>query len=142
MRQFPPTLSSFTVSLIGYAIPAIAYAEVVQRSLQTEAGTLAFWAAFGAVQILTAAGYAASSLPKWGGWRDGDATAKLTLIAGVIGALLAGNMAYYFGLYLFEYKQIACFGASIGGGFLGEKALAAYFEKFVGRLPTLKEDSK
>lgn len=139
MRKFRLAPSFSTVSGFASMIPTIVYAAVVERTLQTDAGTLAFWAACGAVQFLTASGYAASSLPKWGGWRDGDATVRLTLIAGMIGALLAGNMAYYIGLYYFAYQQIPCFAASIGGGFLGEKALNAYFEKFVGRLPQPSE---
>lgn len=133
------SLQALLYSTVSSLLPAFALAAVVQRSLQEEAGTLVFWAACGAVQFLTVSGYAASSLPKWGGWRDADATTKLTLIAGMIGALLAGNMAYYLGLYYFDYKQIACFAAAIGGGFLGEKALAAYFEKFVGRMPQTSE---
>ena len=126
-----PSQLKLTSYFIASMMPMLALA--AERTIESEAGHRGFWLSFVAVQLLTFGGYMASSLPKWAGWRDADQATQYAVIAGAIAALLAGNMAYYVGVYYYSLATIGALVAAVGGGFMGEKALALYFEKFVGK---------
>lgn len=110
-----------------------------QATLGADAGTSRFWAALGAVQVLSFFGYAASSLPEWAQWVDdtGGAVAivqrRLKIVQGLITALLAGNAAYYGGYYYVGAPEIGCFIAAAVAAWGGDKFLSPLLTRITGK---------
>lgn len=101
------------------------------RAIERDWGDNAFWWTFGAVQVLWIIGYLSSSLPAWANWSTADGKTRLTVIAGIFCALIAGNVAYYLSYYEMNWPTLYCFFGAIGGGFLGEKYLTPLFQRLM-----------
>jgi MFS family permease len=131
MRSITPTARASS-SFAGSALVLVASAALAEH-FEPDLRTDAFWWLFIAIQIAWLLGYLASSLPRWGKWLDGvaDTEYKLAIVAGVLCALLAGNIAYYLGYYELHLKRLYCIFAAIGGGFLGEKYLTPLFQRLM-----------
>lgn len=129
---FRPALFNFIGSGCLYAGATWA-SHVGTHAIEQEWNGGAFWALFGVVQVLWAFGYLLSSLPKWGKWVDGQADTeyKLSIVVGVLFALIAGNLAYYLAYYEANLKHLYCFITALAGGFAGEKWLAPLLMRFL-----------
>lgn len=138
MTKFQPARYSSLGSLFAYAICGVA-AAASDRAIQLDWNHNWFWWVFLAVQVAIALGYCMSSLPKWGRWVDGaaDTEYKLTLVVGVMFAIVAGNLAYYISFYEAGVKHLYCFLTALAGGFAGEKWLAPFLMRL---LPTYAPD--
>ena len=131
LRRFALNDSGWLL-LLGVSV-AHAADSILLRAIENDWRGETFWWTFIAVQVLWAIGYLSSSLPKWAKWTTADTEGRLTVIAGALCALIAGNTAYYMGYYEMGFKTLYCLFGAIGGGFLGEKYLTPLFQKL---LPT------
>lgn len=115
--------------------PAAVLAEAM-RAFDASSGR--FWIALAVAQVISLLGYGASSLPQWAGWVDdtGGAVAmlerKLKIIQGLVIAFLAGNIAYFGGLY-YALAEIPCFGAAALAAYGGDKFLTPLLSRLTGR---------
>lgn len=122
-------------------LPAAALA-AAQATLAVDAGTGRFWAAFGAVQVLSFFGYAASSLPEWAQWVDDSGGVveiverRLKIVQGMIIAVLAGNIAYYGGFYYAGLAEIPCFIGAAVAAYGGDKFLSPLLSRITGKAAT------
>lgn len=120
-------------------LPVVAKA-AAQATLAADAGTPRFWVALGAVQVLAFFGYGASSLPEWAQWKDvtgGDvaiAQRRLKIVQGLMIALLAGNIAYYGGMYYLAGPEIVCFIAAAVAAYGGDKFLSPLLSRITGKV--------
>lgn len=123
---------------LGCATIALA----ASRQIENDWSAAQFWYLFAAVQLCWAVGYCMSSLPKWGRWVDGgaDTEYKLTIIVGIIFALVAGNLAYYLTYYEANLKHLYCFITALAGGFAGEKWLAPLLMRTLPAWSTTPQD--
>lgn len=92
-----------------------------------------FLALFGFAQLLAVIGYLASSLPLWAGWIDGTTLQRLTIVQGLLVAVLAGNVAFFLAV---EYglSQILSMMAAAAGGYGGDKFLMPLLNRVVGKV--------
>jgi hypothetical protein len=127
-----PALNSIASAFLLALIPLSALAADMAVG-KLDLGNLRFWGVLAAVQAVTLVGYCASSLPQWAGWVDGTALVRLTIIQGVVTSLMAGNIAFFTGLYYAGLTEIVALMAAGAGGFGGDKFLVPVLQRLFGK---------
>lgn len=128
--KFPRPGSAFIASALAMmaAVPVAALAaDFTMRSM--DLGSPRWWATLAFVQAVILVGYGASSLALWAGWRDGPLATRLTLIQGVLTALLAGNAAYFLGVTAGTLPDIPSMIVAGVAGWGGEKFLTPILQR-------------
>lgn len=91
-----------------------------------------FLAMIAFAQFLSIVGYLASSLPVWAGWLDGTTLQRLTIVQGVLVAVLAGNFAFFLAVENGVSQILSLLGAA-AGGYGGDKFLMPLLNRVFGR---------
>lgn len=133
IRQ-PPYLFAGSVLLV----PAVALAADAVLA-HFEPTTARFWTAWFAVQVLSAIGYGASSLPELANWVDAEGSAvdrlkrRYKIIQGCLLAVLAGNVGYFGGMYYMGVSEIGCFIATSVCAYGGDKFISPLLSRITGK---------